>query len=81
MARLLSPAGRIVLILADSVLGKAALYADEQVQALAPSAGLELTAMGSQSRPHFHAATQHAFARKPRREHVIVLRRRGRVLC
>jgi hypothetical protein len=76
MSRALAPGGKIVLILADSVIQRTAIYADQELRRLAPAANLELTAIGSQQRPHFHGATARAFDRRPRREHVIILRGR-----
>lgn len=73
MARVLSPNGTIVLVLADSVVHTTALFADDVTAALAPKAGLRVAAVASQLRPHFHRASQKAFARRPRREHAIVL--------
>jgi hypothetical protein len=73
MARVLRPEGRAVLVLADSVVGRRAVFADDLVREVAPRVGLFVTAVGSQARPHFHAATARAFAARPRREHVLVL--------
>jgi hypothetical protein len=73
--RVLSPRGRLVLIIADSVIGRRPIYADDLLRTIAPAAGLEVTTVGSQARPHFHAPTARAFDRKPRREHAIVCRR------
>jgi SAM-dependent methyltransferase len=78
MARVLASNGRVCLILADSTVGRRALRSDRIVAELAPSAGLELVACGSQERPHFHAPSAGAFRDAPRREHVLVLKRRGR---
>jgi SAM-dependent methyltransferase len=77
MARVLAPKGRIVLVLADSVIRRRAIFADELVRKLAPENGLVMTATGSQARPHFHGASARAFDRKPRREHVLICRHRG----
>lgn len=75
IGRVLTPSGTAVLVLADSAVRGAALRADEVVQSLARASGLAVAAMSSQARPHFHSATQSAFARAPRREHLIALRR------
>jgi DNA modification methylase len=75
LGRVLSPRGAAVLVIADSVLAMRAVYADELVRGLAPSAGLRLAAAASQKRPHLHAPTEHAFAARPRREHALLLRR------
>lgn len=75
IARVLKIDGTAVLVIADSAVRGAALRADEVVERLAPPLGLRVAAMSSQSRPHFHTATQSAFADAPRREHLIALRR------
>jgi hypothetical protein len=75
MSRVLTTSGRIVLILADSVIQGRAVQTDRLVRELAARAGLEVTAVGSQKRPHFNEASARAFARVPRREHAIVCRR------
>lgn len=78
MGRVLAPRGAAVLVIADSVLAMRAVFADELMRGLAPSAGLVLAAAASQKRPHPHAPTEHAFAARPRREHALLLRRTAR---
>jgi len=78
LARTLSPSGTAVLVIADSVLANRAVLADEFVRGLAPRAGLSLVASASQVRPHVHGPTQEVFANRPRREHVLLLRRAPR---
>jgi adenine-specific DNA methylase len=73
LERGLAPAGRIVLLIADSTLAQRPLFAERVVAKLAPSVGLSLTARASQPRPHFHAGSRDAFNRKPRREHLLLL--------
>jgi hypothetical protein len=73
-ARALRREGKLVLIIADTVIGRRALYADDLVREIAPRAGLEVSVVGSQLRPHFHGPTARAFDRRPRREHAIVCR-------
>lgn len=73
LARGLSATGKIVLLIADSTLAGRALFADRVVSKLAPSANLTLAARASQERPHFHAASRAAFAKQPRREHLLLL--------
>lgn len=75
IARALSPRGMAALVMADSVVGQRALYADGMLDGLAPHAGLAVKAVGSQERPHFHKPTEHAFLERPRREHVVLLGR------
>jgi len=72
-ARVLAPTGAIALVMADSVIMNQPWYADDALRALAPRAGLRVTATGSQRRAHFHHPTARAFARRPRREHLLLL--------
>jgi SAM-dependent methyltransferase len=74
MGRVLAPGGSVVLVLADSVLAGYAVYADELVAGLAPASRLGVVAVASQRRQHVHGPTQQAFAKRPRREHAILLR-------
>jgi len=67
--------GRLVLLLADSVVAGAPIYADDLARAVAQKNGFEVTAVVSQLRPHFHPTAARAFARRPRREHAILARR------
>jgi DNA modification methylase len=73
LRRVLRGDGAAVLLLADSVVAGAPVYAADLVRAVAPGVGLELRAVASQARPHFHAATARAFAQRPRAEHAILL--------
>ncbi|HKY35128.1 MAG TPA: DNA methyltransferase [Polyangiaceae bacterium] len=73
LARGLVPRGRVVLLLADSTLAGKALFAERVVEKLASGAGLTLHARASQARPHFHAGSRDAFAKQPRREHLLLL--------
>lgn len=74
----LAPQGTIALVIADSVLGGRALYADEALRVLADEHGLVLASLGSQERPYFHEPTRAAFRASPRREHVLILRHPSR---
>jgi hypothetical protein len=73
-ARVVRREGRLVLVVADTVIGRRPLYADDLVREIAPAASLEVSVVGSQLRPHFHGPTARAFDRRPRREHAIVCR-------
>jgi DNA modification methylase len=75
MARVLEPTGSIVIVSGDSVLDNRPVRSDALYADLAPSAGLEVVAVASQERPHFHAPTRAAFRDRPKREHAILLRR------
>ena len=74
LARGLSGTGRIVLLIADSTLAGKPLFAERVVAKAAPTAGLQLLSRASQARPHFHGGSRDAFADKPRREHLLLLR-------
>lgn len=73
IARALTVGGRAVLLIADSTLAGRPLFAERVVEKSAPAAGLTLLARASQPRPHFHGGSRHAFAVKPRREHLLLL--------
>lgn len=76
MARALAPGGRLVLLVGDSTAGgRVAVYADETVSRLAPAAGLRVLAGASQRRALLGRAERDAFARRPKREHLILLSR------
>lgn len=76
IARVLKPEGLALLVIADSAVRSMALRAEEVLANLAPKAGLDVVAIASQRRPHFHTRTQNAFADRPRREHLAALRRK-----
>ncbi len=73
LRRVTKDRGLAVLLIADSVVGSAPLYADDVIEALAPAADFELVAVASQARPHFHAATRSAFRKRPRAEHALLV--------
>lgn len=73
MRRVLRDDGAAVLLIADSVVAGAPVYALDLIRAVAPSAGLAPRAAASQARAHFHAGTARAFASRERREHAILL--------
>jgi SAM-dependent methyltransferase len=77
LARTLRPSGAACLVLADSVVGGQAVWADDLVPELAQNSQLDVVAIASQKRPYFHRATADAFSRRPRQEHVLVLRAGG----
>lgn len=74
MRRCLARDGRAVMIIADSVVDRQALYADEQILQAAEFAGMKVTALASQERPLFLYGAAEAFGQHARREHVVVLR-------
>ena len=77
LGRVLRKDACAVLVIADSVVQRRALYADDTMDRLVPRAGLEVAAVASQKRPHFHEPSQDAFAGRPRREHLFALVKRG----
>ncbi len=73
MRRVLAPGGRIALLLADSMLCGEPYPGDAMTARCAGRAGLRVLAQGAQRRPHFHRASEQAFGRRPRFEHLILL--------
>jgi SAM-dependent methyltransferase len=73
--RVMRPSARAVLLLADSVVAGEPVFAADLLKSGAPRFGFEVRALASQERPHFHGPTARAFARRPRREHAILLER------
>jgi hypothetical protein len=74
MRRTLAQDGRGVIVIADSVVDRTALRADEQVLAVAERAGIDITCIASQERPLFLHGAEEAFSDRPRMEHVVVFR-------
>lgn len=72
--RVLRRDGKAVFLVADSSLSGRAMRVDEWMPRLAARAKLSLVARASQHRPHFHEGSARAFAGKPRREHLIILK-------
>lgn len=75
VARVLRPgdASRAFVLIADGAAHETPLPADEAVARAASRAGLSVLARASQQRPAFGAEAARAFARRPRREHLIAL--------
>jgi DNA modification methylase len=73
LGRVLAPDGAAVILLADSVVAGAPVYAVDLIRGMAPGAGFALRAVASQPRPHFHAGSGRAFARRARAEHAILV--------
>ncbi len=78
MERVLARSGTAALLLADAAIDGRALRADEVVARAAARFRLGVVVSAAQPRPHFHPAAARAFARQPRRELLILLRRRER---
>lgn len=77
MARVLRPGAPAVLLIADSVVSGAPVYALDLLHQIAPRAGLLVRAAASQPRAHFHGPTARAFSHRPRHEHAILVNHRG----
>ncbi|AUX36583.1 MULTISPECIES: DNA methyltransferase [Sorangium] len=73
LARVLRRGAPLVLLIADSVVAGAPVYAIDVVKAAASGARFAVRAVASQPRPHFHRPTARAFQRRPRHEHAILL--------
>src|SRR5215470_17552573 len=67
-------AGPIVLVIGDSLAAGRAVHADQMIRRLAAAAGLEVVGGASARRLALGRAEAEAFARAPKREHVIWLR-------
>lgn len=74
LRRVLRDDGAAVLLLADSVVAGAPVYAIDVLRSLGEPTGLSVAAVASQPRPHFHAGTARAFTRRARAEHAVLLR-------
>ena len=77
LRRVSNDRGLAVLLIADSVVGGEAVYADDALHELSPAAGFDVIAVASQERPHFHGKTRDAFRRRPRAEHAVLLQTGG----
>ncbi len=75
MARVTRRGGPVVLLMADSAVGRERLPAEEIVAEVARDTALVCVARASQPRPHFHQQTRDAFRTAPRAEHALLLRR------
>lgn len=75
LARVLTPDGLAFLLVGDGAADGRPLRADEDFARAAATAGLLVAARASQTRPSFDEATDRAFRRSPKREHLLVLRR------
>lgn len=74
--RVLRRGASLVLLIADSAVAGQALRADEMIATASRGTHLECVSRASQSRPHFHRPSAHAFREDPRAEHALLLRRR-----
>ncbi len=77
IARVLAPGGHAMLVVGDGVVGGAAEDAPDAVASAAQPLGLEPIARASQARPVIDNRLQAIFADRPRREHLLLLRKTG----
>jgi SAM-dependent methyltransferase len=77
VARVLAPGGHALLVVGDGVVGTEAEDAPDAVASAAAPVGLEPLARASQTRPVIDNRLQAIFASRPRREHLLLLRRSG----
>jgi hypothetical protein len=75
IARILAPGGHAMLVVGDGVVGNRAEDAPDAVASVADPAGLEPVARASQARPVIDNRLQEIFAARPRREHLLLLRK------
>jgi hypothetical protein len=76
VARALAPGGHAMLVVGDGVVGRSAEDAPDAVASVADPLGLEPIARASQARPVIDKRLQEIFAARPRREHLLLLRKR-----
>jgi SAM-dependent methyltransferase len=77
IARVLAPGGHAMLVVGDGVVGREPEDAPDAVAGAASPLGLEPIARASQKRPVIDNRLQEIFAARPRREHLLLLRKRG----
>ncbi len=77
VARVLAPGGHAMLVVGDGVVGGQAEDAPDAVASAASPLGLEPIARASQKRPVIDNRLQEIFAERPRREHLLLLRKRA----
>ena len=77
IARVLAPGGHAMLVVGDGVVGDQAEDAPDAVASAAQPVGLEPIARASQARPVIDNRLQTIFANRPRREHLLLLRKRS----
>jgi SAM-dependent methyltransferase len=80
MARVLAPGAHAVLLFGDSLAGRGpaaqAVYGDMWLAELAPEVGLEVMGAASMLRDVLGTVERKAFENRPKREHLVMLRKR-----
>jgi SAM-dependent methyltransferase len=77
IARVLRPGGHAVLVVGDGILGGQPEHAPDGIAAVGEPVGLEAVARASQARPIHDRRLAEIFSAHPRREHILLLRKRG----
>jgi len=77
IARILRPGGLALLVVGDGVVGGQSEHAPDGIAEAGAAVGLEPVARASQARPIRDKRLAEIFAGHPRREHLLLLRKRG----
>jgi SAM-dependent methyltransferase len=77
IARVLRPGGHALLVVGDGIVDGRVEDAPEGVASSAAPLGLEPVARASQGRPIHDARVRNVFGERPRREHLLLLRKSG----
>jgi SAM-dependent methyltransferase len=77
IARILAPGGQAMLVVGDGVIANQAEDAPDAVARVASPLGLEPIARASQTRPVIDRRLAAIFAASPRREHLLLLRKKN----
>jgi hypothetical protein len=77
MGRVLRPGGHALLVVGDGVVDGRPEHAPDGIAAAGAPVGLEPIARASQVRPIHDRRLADIFRDQPRREHLLLLRRRG----
>lgn len=75
LERVTAKGGLACFVIADSAIGRTLLRADVETQRAIDDTSFSVVAHARQTRPLFHRATEQAYGRSSRYEHLLVLRR------
>ncbi len=75
LERVTKPGALACFVIADSAIGRVLLRADVETERAIANTAFSRVAHARQTRPLFHHATEQAYQRSPRYEHLLVLRR------
>lgn len=73
--RVLHPGGHACIVMADSAVGRTTLRADLETSRAIEGGKLSVVAHAKQTRPIFHRATERAYEKSPRSEHLLILQK------